>query len=76
VAEVLVRDWLALGVVATRICKTPMCKNTVKALGLPVEHARGLEFGTYQVLVGMDVNGYVKVIRGPVTIKFSETIKF
>lgn len=72
VAEVMVGDRMALGVVDTGSCKTLMCENTAKALGLVVERAKGSEFGTCRVPGGTDAKGYVGVIRGPVNIKFSD----
>ena len=76
VAEVLINDHFALGVVDTGSCKTLMCENTAKALNLPVEKARGSEFGTYRVPGGTDAKGYVGVVRGPVRIKFAEEVEF
>lgn len=76
VAEVLINNHLALGVVDTGSCKTLMCENTAKALNLPVERARGSEFGTYRVPGGTDAKGYVGVVRGPVRIKFSGDVEF
>jgi hypothetical protein len=76
VAEVLVGDHLALGVVDTGSCKTLMCENTAKSLGLQIERAKGQEFGTYRVPGGNDAKSYVGVVRGPLRIKFSEKVEF
>ena len=72
----MIGDHLALGVVDTGSCKTLMCENTARSLGLTVEKARGEEFGTYRVPGGNDARGYVGVVRGPVVIKFSEAVEF
>jgi hypothetical protein len=76
VAEVLVGDHLALGVVDTGSCKTLLCETTARALGLTVERARGNEFGTFRVPGGTDAKSYVGVVRGPITLKFSNDVSF
>ena len=69
-------DHLALGVVDTGSCKMLLCENTAKALGLVVEKARGNEFGTFRVPGGTDAKAYVVVVRGPITLKFSDDMFF
>lgn len=60
--------------VDTGSCKTLLCENTAKALGLTVEKARGNEFGTFRVPGGTDAKAYVGVVRGPVTLKFYDDV--
>jgi hypothetical protein len=71
-----VGDHLALGVVDTGSCKTLLCKNTARALGLVMEKARGNEFGTFRVPGGTDAKACVGVLRGPITLKFSDDVSF
>ena len=69
-------DHLALGVVDTGSCKTLLCENTAKALGLVVERARGNEFGTFCVPGGTDAKAYVGVVKGPITVNFFDDVSF
>jgi hypothetical protein len=73
---VQVGDHLALGVVDTGSCKTLLCENTARALGLVVEKARGNEFGTFRVPGGTDAKAYIGVVKGPITLKFSGDVSF